>query len=83
MKIYAEKSLRDFEFWSGAMFTYDALTCDELDQIESVLEELYPEGIDETHLNDLFWFETDWIAEILGYEDWEALEADRDDPHEA
>lgn len=34
---------------------------------------------DATELNDLFWFDRDYIAEILGYEDWEALENERNE----
>ena len=36
---------------------------------EDILEELYPDGIDETTINDLFWFDRDVIASWLGYED--------------
>lgn len=35
---------------------------------------MYPDGMSETELNDLLWFEDDTIAEWLGFEDWEALE---------
>ena len=73
MKIYTENSLRNFEFWSGAKDTVKYLTDEELDQIETILEELYPEGLDETELNDLFWFEDDIIAEWLGYNDFEEI----------
>lgn len=73
MKIYAETNLRDFEFWSGAVDTVKYLTDEELDTIESELESLYPDGMEDTELNDLFWFEEDYIAEILGYEDFEEL----------
>lgn len=77
MKIYIEKSLSDFEFWSGARQTAELLTVEELDSIESTLEEIYPEGIDETQLNDIFWFEDDFIAECLGYDDFETLYTER------
>lgn len=73
MKIYAEKSLRDFEFWSGAKDTVKYLGYNELDLIESILEELYPEGMDETTINDIFWFEDDTIAEWLGYNNFEEI----------
>ena len=73
MKIYKEENLSNFEFWSGAKDTAEYLTDDELDQIEEILDELYPEGMDETELNDLFWFEDDLIAEWLGYDDFEAI----------
>lgn len=73
MKIYEEKSLTDFDFWSGAKDTVKYLTYDELEQIEAVLEDAYPDGMEDTEINDIFWFEDDWIAEILGYENFEAL----------
>lgn len=73
MKLYKEQNLSEFEFWSGAKDTVKYLTEDELDTIEEILEELYPDGMGETELNDLFWFEDDLIAEWLGYEDFEAI----------
>ena len=74
MKITSEdKRLRDFDFWSGAKDTVDYLTSDELDTIEDILEDAYPDGMTETQVNDLFWFDTDVIAEWLGYEDFESL----------
>lgn len=73
MKIYEEKSLRDFDFWSGAKDTVKYLTDDELEQIEAILEDAYPDGMEDTQINDIFWFEDDWIAEMLGYEDFEAI----------
>ena len=47
MKIHSEKSLSDFEFWSGGRDRAEKLTSEELDQIELTLEVLYPDGIDE------------------------------------
>lgn len=78
MKIYAETSLINFEFWAGAKDRVKYLTNEELEQIEAVLEELYPEGIDETAVNDFFWFEEDTVAEWLGYNDFEEI-MNRDD----
>ena len=87
MKIYTENSLRNFEFWSGAKNTVEYLTLEELDTIESILEDCYPDGMDETDINDLFWFEEDTIAEWLGYNDFEELmhrdeEEDEDEEEE-
>ena len=81
MKIYEEKSLIEFEFWSGAKDTVKYLTDEELDKIEAILEELNPDGLSDTEVNDIFWFEDDWIAEMLGYEDFEEL-MHRDDEEE-
>lgn len=74
MKIYRECSLTDFEPWSGAKETFKTLTYEQLEQLEPILEALFPDGASETEINDLFWFEEDYIAELLGFEDWEALE---------
>lgn len=73
MKLYREESIADFDFWGGAKDTVKYLTEDEMNTIEGILEELYPDGMSETELNDFFWFEDDTIAEWLGYEDFEAL----------
>ena len=78
MKLYREESIADFDFWGGARDTAKYLTDDELITIEGILEEIYPDGMDETELNDFFWFEDDTIAEWLGYKDFEAL-MNRDD----
>ena len=73
MKIYSEKSLTSFEFWGGAKCRAEKLTYSELEQITAILEELYPDGIDETTVNDLFWFEEDTIAEWLRYNSFEEI----------
>ena len=64
MEITKELQLSTFNFWSGAKnhsFTYS-----ELNEIENSLEELYPEGTSETTINDLFWFEEEFICECIG-----------------
>ena len=73
MKIYTEQSIKDFEFWSGAKDRVKYLTFDELDALEEMLEECYPDGIGETELNDIFWFEEDMIAEWLGYNNFDEI----------
>ena len=74
MKITNEINLRDFEGWSGAVDTLNTLTDEQKGALEAILEDLWPDGMDETSLNDLLWFENDAIAEWLGFEDWEDLE---------
>ena len=73
MKIYSEKSLNDFAFWSGAKDTVKYLTEDEINQIETTLEDCFPEGMSETEINDFFWFEDDTMAEWLGYQSFEDI----------
>lgn len=83
MKIYSETSLRNFQFWDGAKDRAEQLTSDQLDRIESILEMDNPDGMEDTEINDIFWFEEDWIANILGYSSWENLEAGIDKEMEA
>lgn len=66
MKIYRETSLSDFEFWSGAKDFAALLTDSEIEQIESILEDEYPDGIDETHINDIFRFDQESVADWIG-----------------
>ena len=73
MKITTEKSLRNFEFWSGALDTVKYLTDEELDTIEGILEELNPDGLSDTEINDTFWFGDDEIAYWLGYDSFEEI----------
>lgn len=71
MKVYQEISIRNFEGWSGAVDTIDKIVInDKEDEFDALIEELYPDGISETQLNDILWFDEEWVLESLGiYED--------------
>ena len=73
MKVTRDISLKDFDFWSGAKDTVNQLSDSELATIESVLEDEYPDGIDETTLNDIFWFEDEFISDIIGRNIYESV----------
>lgn len=73
MKVYRDIPLTEFEFWAGGKDTVEELTESELEQIEQILEHIYPEGMGEFEVNDLFWFERDLIAEWLGYKDFDEI----------
>ena len=67
MKVISEVSLWNFEGWSGAEETIKIIIKnDKIEEFEQLIEELFPEGINETHLNDLLRFEDSWIFEMLG-----------------
>lgn len=69
MKIYREESLSNFEFWSGAILNAEEFTLEELDQITAELESLDDgDGYDETQINDLMWFEPEYLASLIGLE---------------
>jgi hypothetical protein len=60
-------SLEDYTPWAGAAETWDRISDEgKIEELDNLLEELYPDGIGLTELNDLLWFEQDWIYEQLG-----------------
>lgn len=79
MKIYYYNYLCDFNFWCGAEDNVKYLTKDDLTVIELELEEMYPDGIEETELNDLFRFDMDEVSKILGYDDFDDLKKRREE----
>lgn len=82
MKIYSEQSLAGFEFWSGAKDTAERIWeekgRDGWDQLEAILEDIYPDGIDETELNDLLWFDSNNIFDWLGIGEDEEYEGNEE-----
>lgn len=80
MKIYMEKTLADFEFWSGAVDTANKIDeLDKWDELETILEDMYPDGINETELNDLLWFDSETVFEWLGIEGEDDEEEEEED----
>lgn len=69
LKIYVDTTA-NFKPWSGAVSTYEAIEEEnKLDDLDFLLEELYPEGISEGQLNDILWFDSDWVFAQLGIGD--------------
>lgn len=69
MKIYTD-DLNDYRPWSGAVDTYNTIEeQDKLEELEQLIDELYPDGISFTGLNDLLWFDSDFVFEQLGIQD--------------
>ena len=67
MTITYELDLNSFEAWSGAKETLERIQREgKCAELENVLEELYPDGMTETELNDLLWFDSESVYEWLG-----------------
>lgn len=67
MTITYELNLNRFEAWSGAKDTLERIQREgKCEALENILEELYPDGMTETELNDLLWFEPETVYEWLG-----------------
>ena len=59
----------EYSPWSGAVDTYNKIEeAGLLGDLESALEDIYPEGIDQTSLNDLLWFEPEYVLSLVGLE---------------
>ena len=65
MQYTTDLKLTNFNFWSGAKqheFSYS-----ELEELEDCISNLYPTKLPtETDINDLFWFETEFLCECIG-----------------
>lgn len=67
----------DYKPWSGAVDTYELIKdADKLDELEFYLEELYPDGITATQINDILWFDSEEVLKYLGLGDEEDEEMD-------
>lgn len=75
MKVYYELDLHNFKAWSGGKDTLDDLSYDEIDTLNSMLEDAFVDDteVSETTINDFLWFERNTIAEWLGYADYDCL----------
>ena len=72
MKLVDRISLRDFDAWCEAKDHLSQLTDKEIDELENIIEDMYPDGISSVELNDLLRFEFDDVC------DWLDLEYDAD-----
>ena len=67
MTITYELDLNSFQAWSGAKDTLNRIQREgKCAELENILEELYPDGMTETELNDLLWFDSESVYEWLG-----------------
>lgn len=78
MKIYKE-GIDNYEPWGGAVARYEEIyNAGKLYELESLLEDAYPEGMSETDLNDFIWFEEDTWREWLDMEEEDEEDEDEE-----
>lgn len=83
MTITYELDLNSFEAWSGAKETLERIQREgKCAELENVLEELYPDGMTETELNDLLWFEPETVYEWLEIRSEEQIEKEIEEAEE-
>lgn len=67
MTITYKLDLNRFEAWSGAKETLEKIQREgKCSLLEQILDDIYPDGMTETELNDLLWFESETVYEWLG-----------------
>ena len=72
MKLHKETNLLRFDAWSGAKDTKATIIeNNKSNEFDYLIEELYPDGLSETALNDLLWFDDAFIFEALGIKEEE------------
>ena len=75
MKIVNEMSIANFKGWSGAVEIIETIMANNMVyEFDMLMEEIYPEGLTPTELNDLLWFDSQWVYESLGMEVEDELE---------
>ena len=83
MKTFNETSISDFQSWSGAKDTQKTIIENNKEnEFDALIEELYPDGLSETSLNDLLWLESDWIYETQGISEDEDSDEETDEDEE-
>ena len=67
MTITYELDLNRFKAWAGAVDTLDKIQREgKCEELENILDDLYPDGMTETQLDDLLWFDSEQVYEWLG-----------------
>ncbi len=68
MKIIIDNlSITDFDAWSGAKDTKQTIIDnDKENEFDNLIEDLYPDGLTDTQLNDILWHDSNWVFEMLG-----------------
>ena len=83
MTITYELDLNSFEAWSGAKETLERIQREgKCTELENILEELYPDGMTETELNDLLWFDSESVYEWLGIRSESQIEKEIEEAEE-
>ena len=83
MTITYELDLNSFEAWSGAKETLERIQREgKCAELENILEELYPDGMTETELNDLLWFDSESVYEWLGIRSESQIEKEIEEAEE-
>lgn len=83
MTIKSDISLENFKAWSGGKDTLNRIINEgKCDELESMLEDLYPDGMTDTELNDLLWFDSDAVFGWLGIRTYNQIKEELEEKKE-
>ena len=83
MRITYELDLNRFEAWSGAKETLERIQREgKCGLLEQILDDIHPDGMTETELNDLLWFEPETVYEWLGIRSESQIEKEIEEAEE-
>ena len=58
-----------YQPWAGARDTYALIDFNnKLEDLNRLITDCFPEGLTETELNDILWFDSEWVLSSLGIE---------------
>ena len=70
-----------YEPWGAAVSTFDNIqNAGKMDALEHLIDDMYPDGIDRTELNDLLAFESDWVYSMLDMSNEGDVDEEEDGP---
>ena len=83
MSLMEAKVVDDFssyEPWGAAVSTFDNIqNAGKMDALEQLIDDMYPDGIDKTELNDLLAYESDWVYSMLDMPNEEDVDEEEED----
>lgn len=84
MSLMEAKVVDDFSSykpWDAAVSTFEAIQdAGKMDALEQLIDDMYPDGIDKTELNDLLAYESDWVYSMLDMPNEEDVDEEEDGP---
>lgn len=74
-ELITSENIDSFKPWNGAVPNWERIQNEgKLEEFKNLIAELYPDNIEDQTLNDLLWFDFDFIKEVLNIEDEEVQE---------
>lgn len=83
MRLYTDFDINTFDAWSGGDDTKDSIiNVGKADLFNALVEDIFPDGCDDTQMNDFLRFDSAYIFELLGLdEDGNEPSEDEEDPN--